>query len=118
MSGNIDQGERVTRKPHRCAYCDDQIPAGTRVAWWKWADAGQIETSYGHLECRDADHWDATLTGRRHDEELTDPGDFYREVLPAYREHLAAPVVSATGLVGADPAGSPQDGGLDHGGDR
>lgn len=90
MTDLIDQGERMTRQPHPCAYCNITIPAATRTAWWKWADAGHIETSYGHLECVAADHWDAAESGRLSDEELLDPGDFLREVLPAYREHVAA----------------------------
>lgn len=86
----IDRGQRTVRKPRRCAYCDDPIPVGARVHWWTWTDAGKAETSYGHPECVAADHWYAAENGLRDDDELMDPGDFYREVLPAYREHVRA----------------------------
>lgn len=105
MSQVIDNGERVTRKPHDCAYCDIEIPAGARVAWWKWADDGRIETSYGHLECRDADRWDAARFGRIDDDELTDPAEFRREVLPEFRQHLAATaaeLIAARSQVGGE----------------
>lgn len=90
MPDLIDSGERTTRTPHPCAYCNITIPAATVTRWWKWVEAGHIETSYGHPECVAADRWDAFETGRLTDDELTDPGDFLREVLPAYREHIAA----------------------------
>lgn len=111
---NIGQGERVTRKPHRCAYCDIEIPAGTRASWWKWIYDGRIGTSYGHRECIAADHWDARLSGRDSEEELLDPATFRSEVLAEYRRE----VVSAAALVGAEPGGSPHDRDPDHGGDR
>jgi hypothetical protein len=102
----IDQGQRVTRKPHRCAYCDIEIPAGTRTAWWKWVYDGRLGTSYGHHECIAADHWDAGQSGRDVEEDLLDAATFRTEVLAEYRQ-----VVAAAGLVGAGEPGTPQGGG-------
>jgi hypothetical protein len=107
----IDQGERVTRKPHACAYCDILIPAGTRTAWWKWVYDGRLGTSYGHQECIAADHWDAGQSGRDVEEELPDAATFRTEVLAEYRR-----VVSAAALVSAETGGSPHDGEPGHGG--
>lgn len=85
----IDQGDRVTRKPHRCSYCDGEIPAGTLTPWWKWVYDGRLGTSYGHGECIAADHWDAHQSGRDSEEELLDPATFRSEVLAEYRANLA-----------------------------
>lgn len=83
----IDNGQRVTRKSHQCAYCAILIPTKTMVNWWTYVDGGRIATSYGHIECTKADHWDALQNGRFFDEELLDPGEFVREVLEPYRSY-------------------------------
>lgn len=50
--GYVDGGERVTRKPHPCAYCCAVIPAGTLTKWVSEAFEGRIHTFYSHEVCR------------------------------------------------------------------
>ena len=80
MPDQIGGGERVGRKPHRCAYCAGTIPVGERHAWWTYADGGTVRTSRGHLACERA--WFASEHHREAwDDLLPDPHTFRTEVL-------------------------------------
>jgi hypothetical protein len=104
-NGEIGSGERTTRRPHQCAYCARDLPAGSRAAWWTWAEGGRIETSYAHPECQVAWSWYAADCGLAGDDPLPDPAEFQSEVLAEHRR-----VVAAAGLVGAGEPGTPQGG--------
>jgi len=70
-TGYVSGGERVTRKPHPCNFCDATIPVGTLARWWVWSEDGVATTCYGHPRCQSLwerlDVWD---------EALMDPADF------------------------------------------
>lgn len=106
VDGQVDCGQRTTRKPHDCAYCGIEIPAGTRVFWWTRVDDGRIYTSRSHLECQAAQDWARREFGLSGDEPLVDPAAFRGETLAEYRQ-----VVSAASGVGAETGGSPHESG-------
>lgn len=88
--GQIDCGRLTTRKPHRCAYCGLDIPAGTEVFWWTRVDDGRIYRSRAHLECQAAYDWERREFGLTDDELLPDAAEFRSEVLAGYRHAVAS----------------------------
>ena len=45
--------EVVTRRPHPCAWCPDEIPAGTLAATWSWLGWPILGHGYAHPICED-----------------------------------------------------------------
>lgn len=43
----------TTRRPHPCAWCPDEIPAGTVAATWSWLGWAQFGHGYAHPICED-----------------------------------------------------------------
>jgi hypothetical protein len=64
----------VTRKPHRCEWCDEVLPVGSTVHYRCYVIDGEFRTGWMHLEC-----WDAMGSMDYRDlEEGWQPGDFKR----------------------------------------
>ena len=53
MGDLIDDGERKTRKPHKCHGCNETIPTGTITDYCKVADEGTVTTFYTCKRCKD-----------------------------------------------------------------
>lgn len=71
---HLTEREVRTRKPHRCEWCGQVIPKGTRCHYRSYIWDGELQWGWSHFEC-----WDAQ---QESDHEILAagwmPGDFER----------------------------------------
>jgi len=73
-----------TRKTHRCDICGRQIRKGAKAHYWSGIYEGAFQSGYAHSVCQ---HLWETVVWPEYDE-LLDPGEFLREVLPMYAARI------------------------------
>jgi hypothetical protein len=51
MSASFGVAARTARKPHTCASCTTEIPAGSQYIRWSWASDGTAYSVQYHADC-------------------------------------------------------------------
>lgn len=59
----LGESTRKARKPHKCYWCGEEIPAKTQYVRWCSAQDGIAEEIKVHNECKDAWHEAASEWG-------------------------------------------------------